>query len=227
MRFSFSAFVVHVVVLGTTNFPESIGSTQNRKTTKKNHPATAAAPPTLTPPVRYLVAQPGHECSLRAIPVTLTDSDPGNDNFINEVTGTMPENLDSLSNLSRLDLLEVDRNNQISGIIPLSPNALPGDNELFGTVPDLISKRSRYTLRATVSNETIAFAERPTRTALTVGTKDFVDVFPDLFETSNPNGALTFVSEDEGVSSSLDGPLIAILSEPKIVGTNVDGTVGY
>ena len=139
----------------------------------------------------------------------------------------MPENLDSLSNLSRLDLLEVDRNNQISGIIPLSPNALPGDNELFGTVPDLISKRSRYTLRATVSNETIAFAERPTRMALTVGTHDFVDVFPDLFETSNPNGALTFVSEDEGVSSSLDGPLIAILSEPKIVGTNVDGTVGY
>ena len=59
-----------------------------------------------------------------------------------------------------------------------------------------------YTLRATVSNATIAFAERPTRTALTVLTHYFVDEFPDLFETSNPNGAITFVSDDTASSSA-------------------------
>jgi len=83
-----------------------------------------------------------------------------------------------------------------------------------------------YTLRATVSSDTVAFAERPTRTALTVLTQDFVDSFEDLFETSKPNGAITFVSEDTASAvvsaSSLDVPLIAVLSQPKIVDTSVD-----
>ena len=88
-----------------------------------------------------------------------------------------------------------------------------------------------YTLRATVSNETIAFAERPARSALAVSTQDFVKGFEDeLFVTSNPNGAITFVSEDTASSSaaaavaSLDGPLIAVLSEPEIVGTSPDNS---
>ena len=61
-----------------------------------------------------------------------------------------------------------------------------------------------YTLRATVSNETIAFAERPARSALAVSTQDFVKGFQvELFVTSNPNGAITVLFENEGVSSSV------------------------
>ena len=62
-----------------------------------------------------------------------------------------------------------------------------------------------YTLHAMMSStETIAFAERPSRTARTVSTQDFVKGFEDeLFVTSNPNGAITFFSEYEGVLSSV------------------------
>jgi len=175
MRFSFSAFVFVVVVLETTAINDVFSSTQNRKTTKKNHPAIAAtAPPTPTPPVRYLVAQPAHECSIRMVPQEMT-------------TGAVTFAYGRGGDSSTLDEEEPPRS---------------------------------YTLRATVSNATIAFAERPARSVLTVSTKDFVDLFEDeLFVTSDPNGAITF-----GSASLDDGPLIAVLSQPKIVGTSPDNS---
>ena len=181
MRFSFSAFVFHVFVLETTAIQTefSFGSTKDKKKPKNYQHATA--PPTPTPPVSYLVAQPGVDCSLRAQPANRRHT-------IGEGT-----------------------------FYVVAPTPIQSDDERY------------YTLRATVSNATIAFAERPTRTALTVGTKDFVDGVPDLFETSNPNGAITFVSEDTASLSSsaataVDGPLIAVLSQPKILGTSPDNS---
>ena len=143
MRFSFSAFVFHVCVVGTTIFPESIGSTTIRKMSKNHQQETATAPP--TPPVRYLVAQPGTDCSIRA----------------------------------QQALSYYQEGYEYEGDYFGAPTPNKSDDDA-----------SYYTLRATVSNETIAFAERPARSALTVSTKDFVDEFDDqLFVTSNPNGA--------------------------------------
>ena len=184
MRFSFSAFVFHVFVLETTAINDTFGSTSNRKMTKNHPPATA--PPTPTPPIRYLVAQPAQECSVRMVPH--------------------------------------ERTTEAAAV------AYQQVGQAFIAIEEEEPPRS-YTLSATVSAATIAFAERPTRTALSVLTQDFVEEFAVLFETSNPNGALTFFSEDAASSSSaaaassLDGPLIAVLSEPKIVGTNVDSTL--
>ena len=160
MRFSFSAFVFHVFVVGTTTSYPFFGSAKVEKKQKNHQHATATAPPTPTPPVSYLVAQPGQDCSIRAQQATLT----GVSYFIVQ--------------------------NSDAGALSATTPTQNDDDKRY------------YTLRATVSNATIAFAERPTRTALTVLTNDFVDGFKDLFETSNPNGAITFVSDDTASSSA-------------------------
>ena len=213
MRFSFSAFVFHVFVVGTTTLPKSIGSTTTRKMSKNNHQQEkATAPHTPTPPVRYLVAQPGKDCSISGQPATLT--------YV--IRGSVAESL-------------------------AATNPTQSDDERY------------YTLRATVSTATIAFAERPARSAITVKTEDFVKEFDDaLFVTSKPNGAITFTgttaptdnnnnnNEETNLTAALPvnqlfqrtdfgnteptmapssnntGPLIVVLTEPKIVGTNPD-----
>ena len=74
------------------------------------------------------------------------------------------------------------------------------------------SSTGRYTLRATVGTETVAFAERPERNAMTVPTQVLVEQFADLFGTSDPNAALTFAAGGHPA-----GPLIVVLSHPRIV----------
>ena len=88
--------------------------------------------------------------------------------------------------------------------------------------------RGTYTLRATLKNETVLFLERPERKAATVSTQKFVDKFENVFASSSPNVAITFTSNPEPSSSSssasVDGPLIAILSRPRIIGGLDDGS---
>lgn len=80
-----------------------------------------------------------------------------------------------------------------------------------------------YTLRATIGNETVLFSERPVRTAGTMGTQEFVNRFAKLFATSNPNTAITFTADDNNNNNTITGPLIVVLSRPKIAGTSPDG----
>ena len=77
-----------------------------------------------------------------------------------------------------------------------------------------------YTLRATIGNETVLFSERPVRTAGTIATQEFVNRFEKLFATSNPNTAITFTGDNNNNNT---GPLIVVLSRPKIAGTSSDG----
>ena len=97
-----------------------------------------------------------------------------------------------------------------------------------------------YTLRATVGNVTVLFAERPVRMAGTVATSDFVARFDELFASSNPNAALTFTGDDRKVRrnnilgefsepepdatgnnhNNNNGPLIVVLSQPRMVGSS-------
>ena len=65
-----------------------------------------------------------------------------------------------------------------------------------------------YTLRATISKDTVVFTERPNRRASNISTNKFVESFKDLFASSMPNAAITFADDD---------PLIVVLSQPKIV----------
>ena len=72
-----------------------------------------------------------------------------------------------------------------------------------------------YLFSATVGNETIAFAERPIRTASTIPTKEFMNTtqFDTMFATSNPNAAITFSTTTTNTTDS-NGPLIVELSRP-------------
>ena len=70
-----------------------------------------------------------------------------------------------------------------------------------------------YFLSATVGTETVAFTERPDRTAVTGPTQAFVGSFEDIFATSNPNAAVTFTSTTAAAAAST-GPLIVELSQP-------------
>ena len=98
-----------------------------------------------------------------------------------------------------------------------------------------------YTLRATIGSETVLFSERPVRTAGTMGTQEFVNRFKKLFAASNPNTAITFTGDDRKVrcgniqgftdpepqatgNNNNTGPLIVVLSRPKIAGTSSDGS---
>ena len=74
------------------------------------------------------------------------------------------------------------------------------------------SSTGRYTLRATVGTDTVAFTERPERNAMTVPTQVLVEQFADLFGPSDPNAALTFAAGGHPA-----GPLIVVLSQPRIV----------
>ena len=76
-----------------------------------------------------------------------------------------------------------------------------------------------YTLRATLANETVLFLERPERGATTVSTQAFVESFDGLFKSDPPNVAITFTGD-----ASLDGPLIVVLSQPRIIGGLDDGS---
>jgi len=74
-----------------------------------------------------------------------------------------------------------------------------------------------YTLRATVGTETIYFSERPDRLAGTMATQTFVEQFEDnFFVTSNPNVAITFTGDNSNT-----GPLIVVLSQPRMVGSSI------
>jgi len=76
-----------------------------------------------------------------------------------------------------------------------------------------------YTLRATLANETVLFLERPERGATTVSTQAFVESFDGLFKSDPPNVAITFTGD-----ASLDGPLIVVLSQPRLIGGLDDGS---
>jgi hypothetical protein len=76
-----------------------------------------------------------------------------------------------------------------------------------------------YTLRATLANETVLFLERPERGATTVSTQAFVESFDGLFKSDPPNVAITFTRD-----ASLDGPLIVVLSQPRLIGGLDDGS---
>ena len=157
MRLFFSAFVVGTIAI-LDIFASTIRTTEAAlmKMSKKNNHGLQQHETTPTTEPRYLVAQPGHVCSIMA----------------------QPANIGS------------------------------------------------YTLRATVSTNTVGFSEHPTRKAKTHSTEEFVDGFPGLFETSKPNGAITFVSDDtaSAVSALYNKPLIVVLSEPDIGDPNLDGT---
>jgi hypothetical protein len=75
-----------------------------------------------------------------------------------------------------------------------------------------------YTLHATLANETVVFLERPERGAATVSTQTFVESFDVLFKSSAPNVAITFAG------ASLDGPLIVVLSRPRVIGGLDEGS---
>ena len=70
-----------------------------------------------------------------------------------------------------------------------------------------------YLVSATVGTETVAFTERPDRTALTGPRQVFVDGFEGISATSNPNAAVTFTSTTAAAVVST-GPLIVELSQP-------------
>ena len=76
-----------------------------------------------------------------------------------------------------------------------------------------------YTLRATLANETVLFLERPDRRAAKISTQAFVESFDGLFKSSSPNVAITFTGD-----AALDGPLIVVLSQPRIIGGLDDGS---
>jgi hypothetical protein len=76
-----------------------------------------------------------------------------------------------------------------------------------------------YTLRATLANETVLFLERPDRRAAKISTQAFVESFGELFKSSSPNVAITFTGD-----ASLDGPLIVVLSRPRIIGGLDEGS---
>ena len=50
--------------------------------------------------------------------------------------------------------------------------------------------------------------------------QEFVNSFEKIFATSNPNTAITFTADDNNNT----GPLIVVLSRPKIAGTSSDGS---
>ena len=72
------------------------------------------------------------------------------------------------------------------------------------------SSTGNWTLSARVGTKTVLFSERPVRTARTVSTQEFVDKFPDIFATSNPNAAVTFTSTT--ASADNNRPLIVELT---------------
>ena len=78
-----------------------------------------------------------------------------------------------------------------------------------------------YTLRATVGTETVLFSERPVRKAHTIATQEFVDKFPDIFFTSNPNAAVTFTSTTASAADNNTVPLIVVLSRPRMNGSSI------
>ena len=80
-----------------------------------------------------------------------------------------------------------------------------------------------YTLRATVGTETVLFSERPVRKARTIATQEFVDKFPDIFFTSNPNAAVTFTSTT--ASADNNRPLIVELTGARMIGDIIEYTM--
>jgi hypothetical protein len=76
-----------------------------------------------------------------------------------------------------------------------------------------------YLLSATVGNATTAFTERPDRLAGTIFTQEFVEKFEDIFATSNPNAAVTFIGTTAAAAAS-NGPLIVELSQPRVNNKN-------
>ena len=74
-----------------------------------------------------------------------------------------------------------------------------------------------YTLSARVGTETVLFSERPDRTARTIATQAFVKQFPDIFDTSNPNAAITFTSTTATADNN-NGPLIVELTGARVLG---------
>ena len=95
-----------------------------------------------------------------------------------------------------------------------APTTAPAKQWLFvqaGTTCTLAQHATTgvYTLRATIGQDMVAFTERPDRLASNIATHKFVKSFGDLFASSKPNAAITFADND--------GPLIGVLSQPKIV----------
>ena len=119
------------------------------------------------------------------------------------------------------------KNNGLPSKPPVSSSSALGIQD--GRVCSIEKKaEGTYTLRATLGNETVLFLERPDRGAGTVSTQTFVDNFDKAFASSSPNVAITFTGNPEpssssSSSSSMDGPLIAILSRPRIIG-GLDGS---
>ena len=87
------------------------------------------------------------------------------------------------------------------------------------TIARQTSTSGMYTwvLSARVGTETVLFSERPVRTARTVSTQKFVDKFPDIFDTSNPNAAITFTSTTATADNN-NGPLIVELTGARVLG---------
>ena len=95
-----------------------------------------------------------------------------------------------------------------------APTTAPAKQWLFvqaGTTCTLAQHATTgvYTLRATIGQDMVALTERPDRLASNIATHKFVKSFGDLFASSKPNAAITFADND--------GPLIGVLSQPKIV----------
>jgi hypothetical protein len=64
------------------------------------------------------------------------------------------------------------------------------------------------------------FTTIPSRKEFVLPTAQFVTDFSVLFPDSAPNAAITFVSDDDG---AFEGPLVAILSNPKLT----NGGISY
>jgi len=78
-----------------------------------------------------------------------------------------------------------------------------------------------YRLRATKGGTaTVVFSERPVQTAGIIATKNFVENFDKLFNTSAPNAAITFARDTEDAVDTT-GPLIVELSQPRIIGSSI------
>ena len=92
---------------------------------------------------------------------------------------------------------------------------------------------------AAAAADVIGFTDRPFRTVSTMSIEKFVEEFPQNFQTSNPNVAVSFFpndvcsnAEEDDQEEIVNPVLVAIFSDPEIITLNYkDGTtkmfVGY
>ena len=115
-------------------------------------------------------------------------------------------------------------------------------SEEMGTywfVTEYQEKMQQDAAAAAAAEDIIVFANRPFRSVNTMSIEKFVEEFPQKFQTSNPNVAVTFFpnavcdAEDDKEESGNGKPaLVAIFSDPQIITLDYkDGTtkmfVGY